>query len=233
MTTHRLTKRAVDPMLKAARKPPYHVLEPMERISEILFGLIMVLTITGSLSVATQDHQDIRTMLVGAIGCNAAWGIIDAGMYLMARFNERGSNILTLRSIRNAADVDAARRVILAALPPLLASVLPVDQLELMRQKLCELPDPPSRLRMTKADGLGAIAVFLLVFLSTFPVVIPFMVMSDARSALRISNAIAVAMLFVCGHAFGRCAGLPPWPTGLLMVAVGGCLVGVAVALGG
>ena len=69
---------------------PDRVLEPVERISEILFGLIMALTITGAVSVATSDHFQIRTMLWAALGCNLAWGIIDGGMYLMARLGERG-----------------------------------------------------------------------------------------------------------------------------------------------
>jgi VIT1/CCC1 family predicted Fe2+/Mn2+ transporter len=51
--------------------------------------------------------------------------------------------------------------------------------------------------------------------------------------ALRLSNAVAIAMLFVCGYAFGRCAGFRPWSTGLSMVAIGAALVGVAIALGG
>ena len=52
------------------------VLTPNERISEVLFGLIMVLTFTGSLSVAEAGREDIRTMLIGALGCNLAWGLI-------------------------------------------------------------------------------------------------------------------------------------------------------------
>jgi len=69
-----------------AVKLPDRVLEPVERISEILFGLIMALTITGdAVSVATSDHFQIRTMLLAALACNLAWGIIDGGMYLMAR----------------------------------------------------------------------------------------------------------------------------------------------------
>jgi hypothetical protein len=67
------------------------VLDPMDRISEVIFGLIMVLTYTSSLSVAA-DNATIRALLLGAVGCNLAWGIIDAGMYLMARLNERGRN---------------------------------------------------------------------------------------------------------------------------------------------
>jgi|SRR5689334_4645777 hypothetical protein len=68
-------------------KLPDRVLEPVERLSEILFGLIMALTITGAVSVATADHIQIRTMLFAALGCNLAWGIIDGGMYLMALVN--------------------------------------------------------------------------------------------------------------------------------------------------
>ena len=58
------------------------VLDPIDRISEVLFGLIMVLTFTGSLSVAESGRDDVRTMLIGALGCNLAWGIIDAMLYL-------------------------------------------------------------------------------------------------------------------------------------------------------
>ena len=52
-------------------------LNPIDRISEVLFGLIMVRTFTGSLSIAEAGREDTRTMLVGALGCNLAWGIID------------------------------------------------------------------------------------------------------------------------------------------------------------
>jgi len=67
-----------------------HVLDPVERMSEILFGLIMVLTFTGSLSVATAGHEEVRGLLIGAIGCNLAWGLIDAVMYLLTILVERG-----------------------------------------------------------------------------------------------------------------------------------------------
>jgi len=220
-------------MADVSTRPFKRVLDPMDRVSEVLFGLIMVLTSTGSISIAAADQAQIRTMLIGALGCNLAWGIIDGGMYLMARLNEHGQKIETLRALRAAADLAAARQIIAETLPPLLASVLPAEQLELMRQKMHALPDPAEHPRVTADDWLGAAAVCLLVFLSTFPVVIPFLAMNDARSALRVSNAVAVAMMFVCGYAFGRSAGLPPWAMGCAMVVVGGALVGIAVALGG
>jgi hypothetical protein len=208
------------------------VLDPMERISETLFGLIMALTFICSLGVATGANINVRTMLIGALGCNLAWGIVDGGLYLLARINDRGSGILKLRAIRRSSDPETARRAIADALPEL-AALLPLDQIELMRQKLQQSPEPSSSRRLTKRDWTGALGLCLLSFLSTFPVVIPFLFLSDARLALRVSYAIAIVMLFGCGCAFGVHSGLRPWAAGLVMVAVGGVLVGVAVALGG
>jgi hypothetical protein len=214
-------------------KPTLRVLDTMERISEVLFGLIMVLTATGALSVVTADRAQIRTLVIGALGCNLAWGIIDAGMYLMGRLHERGRAILAVRAARAAGDPALARRIIVDALPPLVGRVLSDENLEAMRQRLNDLPEPPERPRLTPRDWLGALGVCLLVFFSTLPVVIPFMFIGDPTRALRVSNAVAIAMLFGCGFALGRCAGLPPWAMGLAMVAVGGTLAGVAMALGG
>jgi hypothetical protein len=208
------------------------VLDPMERISETLFGLIMALTFICSLGVATGASINIRTMLIGALGCNLAWGIVDAGLYLLARINERGDKILTLRAIRQAPDPETAQRIIADALPAELASVLPREQLELMRRELQQLPEP-ERPRLAKRDWTGAAGLCLLSFLATFPVVLPFIFLSDAKLALHVSYAVAIVMLFCCGYAFGVRSGLKPWAAGLSMVALGSALVGVAVALGG
>ena len=209
------------------------VLDPMERISETLFGLIMALTFICSLGVATAGNIKIQTMLIGALGCNLAWGIVDGGLYLLARINERGSKILTLRAVRQAPDPETAQRAIAEALPPELASILPPEQVELLRQKLRQLPEPSGGPRLTRRDWIGALGLCLLSFVATFPVVIPFVFLSDAKFALRVSYAVAIAMLFCCGYAFGVHSGIKPWAAGLSMVAVGSALVGIAVALGG
>ena len=211
---------------------PDRVLEPAERISEILFGLIMALTITGAVSVTTADRLQIRTMLIAALGCNLAWGIIDAGMYLMARLGERGRMALVAQAVRETTDRENAHRLIANELPPLAANFRQ-SELELIREKINQLPHSATGPRLSGRDWLGALGVFVLVVVSTFPVVIPFLFIEDARWALRTSNALAVAMLFLCGFFFGRYAGLRPWATGLVMVIIGAALVGIAIALGG
>jgi hypothetical protein len=209
------------------------VLEPIHRISEVLFGLIMVLTFTGSLSVAQAGREDVRTMLIGALGCNLAWGIIDGVLYLMGCLADKGRGLLTLRAVRKASDPRKGQQLIADALPPVLASILQPAELETIRQRLNELPEFPDRPRLSRRDWRGALAVLLLVFLSTFPVVIPFLLMTNATMALRVSNAIAITMLFVTGYTFGRIAGRHPWVMGTSMVILGAILVGLTMALGG
>lgn len=220
-------------MLESLFNSPKRLLEPMERISEVLFGLIMVLTVTCSFSVAEANRKQVHDMLLAAVGCNLAWGAIDAVLYLLARFSEQGQGILALQGLRKATDLSEAQTIIAAALPPLLASALTPTEFELMRQRLNQLPEPPEHPKLTKHDWLAACGVFLLVFLSTFPVVIPFLFASDAKLALRISNGIAILMLFITGYAFGRCAGRRPWLTGAAMVILGCVLVGITIGLGG
>src|SRR3954469_16170325 len=92
--------------------PARGVLDPLDRSSELLFGLIMVMTFTGSISVAESGQGQIRDTLLGAVGCNLAWGIIDAGMFLMARFTERAHGLMTLKAIREVDDADRAHLLI-------------------------------------------------------------------------------------------------------------------------
>jgi hypothetical protein len=220
-------------MSAAPIEPFKRVLDPMERVSEVLFGTIMALTFTCTLGIATADNIQVQAMLIAALGCNLAWGIIDGGVYLLMNVNNQARRLLLLRAMRGAPDLVTAQGIIAGALPPLLASIVPPQQLELMRQKLHDLPEPQDRPRLTRRDWTGALGICALSFLSTFPIVVPFIFVGETRLALRISNVVAAAMLFVCGYAFGLRGGLRPWATGLSMVAIGGAFVGVAIALGG
>jgi hypothetical protein len=210
------------------------LLDPVDRTSEILFGLIMVMACTGSLSVAEAGRAEVRTMLLGALGCNLAWGIIDGVFYLMGCLGEKAGKLKVLHTVRSSAEPEEATRALAGALPPLVASVIQPAELEAIRLRLKALPEPPGGVLLSRDEWLGALGVFLLVFLSTFPVVVPFIFMKDVRLALRVSSAVAIVMLFLTGYGFGRSAGRPkPARTGMAMVVLGALLVGLTIALGG
>jgi VIT1/CCC1 family predicted Fe2+/Mn2+ transporter len=154
-------------------------------------------------------------------------------MYLMARIGERGRNAVVAQTLRETESRQDALRIIADELPPLLESIFQPAQLELIRERINQMPASKVHPGLTGRDWLGALGVCILVVLSTFPVVIPFIVFEDASLALRTSNAFAIISLFICGYLFARHAGLWPWTTGLIMVAVGAVLVSIAIALGG
>jgi hypothetical protein len=76
-----------EPIQMAVDPPPFsarlsdRVLEPMDRMSEVLFGLIMALTFTCTIGIVTADDVQVRTMLLAALGCNLAWGSLTQGCF--------------------------------------------------------------------------------------------------------------------------------------------------------
>ena len=219
-------------MSAADSRPRRRVLDQYTLIAEVLFGLIMVLTFTGSLSVADSGRDDVRAMLIGALGCNIAWGVIDGLFFLMDSISEKGQNIRSLRELRKASNEDAARQVIADSLPPVVAATLDAADYEKIHSRLMQSAEPP-RQRLDRQDWLGALSVFFWVFVTTFPVAIPFIFMNNLQQAMRFSNAIAIALLFVTGVAFGKLADYKPWLTGIGMVIIGAVVVVATIALGG
>ncbi len=209
------------------------ILDPLARVSEVIFGLLMALSFTGSLSVATAGREDVRTMMYAAIGCNLAWGLVDAVMYVVTTLSARARNITLMTKVREATDPGEAHAYIADAMPGRLGDALGSAGLDELRQRIVALVDPPTRPYITKDDLLAAVGVFFLVVGITFPVVVPFIVIHDAQPALRVSNAIALIILYISGTYLARYVGFVRWRAGLVVSSLGAVLVLAIVALGG
>ena len=204
-----------------------------DRISEILFGLIMALTFTCTISIAESDKATVNEMLIGALGCNTAWGLVDAVLYvLMSKtVQERGFTILNF--VRRSNNTSKAHQFIADALPPVIANVLQPDEVEKIRQRILQLPESTVTRKQRFRDYKIAIGIFFLVLLSTFPVAAPFIFIDDLQTALRISNVVAILMMFFCGWGLGKYAGRNRIFMGIIMSILGIVLVLVTIALGG
>jgi hypothetical protein len=208
------------------------LLDPVDRVCEILFGLIMAVTIVGSLSIATAGRSEVRTVLGAALGCNLAWGLVDAVMYLVRTLTER-TRMRELAKRVVGADSPTGHRLIGEALPPHVVAIAGPDELEGMRRRLLALP-APSGTTLSREDYLAAVGIFFLVVIATFPVVVPFMLTGDTSLAMNISRAITLAMLFLAGFALGRYSGhAHPAGIGLVMALFGAVLIAAVKALGG
>lgn len=209
------------------------LLSPVDRVSEVLFGLFMALTFVGAVSAATAGREEIRTLFIAAFGCNLAWGLVDAVMYLVRTIAERGRKLALARAVQGAPDAAAGRRIVAGALPEPAASLVSETEIEAIRARIVALPSVPDRPALGRDDALAAVGIFLIVVLATFPVVVPFIVFPDVGTAKLASRALALAMLFLGGLALGRYAGYGSWRTGLVMAGLGAALVVAINALGG
>ncbi len=219
-------------MSREARSRFRAVLDPLDRSSEVLFGLIMALTFTSTFEVATAGRADLRTMLIGALGCNLAWGIVDGVMFVVTRSVEKSRFHSRIRAVQSAS-ADAAARILGEEISDEWGTLLESQDLERLAARARALATPATP-RLSGADLRAGAAVCVLVFLSTLPVTLPFLLFRNLFLAARVSDATALVMLFVIGTSLGRHAGRRrPRLVGLTMVALGVVLSAIAIRLGG
>jgi len=212
---------------------PKPLLNTMDRVSEILFGIIMALTFTCSIGIANAKNTEIRQLIIAAISCNIAWGLVDAIGYIVSTIVQRSRNKTILDSVLTTSDADKARKYISDSLPPSIASVLDAEELEQIRKKLAKLPGSALQVRLRTRDLKRSVMIFLLMFISAFPIVIPFIFIRDTQLALRISNMVAIVLMFLCGWSLAKYVGSNKWLMSFGMTLVGIVLVLITIALGG
>jgi hypothetical protein len=211
-------------------------LDPASRLGEILFGLIMVLTVTLSAGLTVAEGPaGVRQLLAAAIGCNIAWGIIDAVMYIMHCVTVRSGKRRLIETVQRAPNQKEALALIQNEIEPEFQELLdPEDAEAVSRSVLKHIAQTQiTTATLIKDDFYGALACFWLVFASCLPAALPFLFFSEAHFALRVSNFLLLAMLFLVGQKWAQYAGTNRLVAGLVMVTIGLALVGLAILLGG
>jgi len=209
------------------------LLNPLDRAAEILFGLIMALSFTCSIGIATRGPAEVRQLIIGAIGCNLAWGIVDATMYLIGVLARKSRSKTIFDAVQNPSEADKAKSYISEELPSVLVAAIGGEGLERVRNKLGRMENTSVDVRLNGRDIKEALAIFFLIFISTFPVVIPFVFIGNTQVALRVSNLVAIVMMFLCGWQVARYVGYNKWKMSLAIILIGIMLVAITISLGG
>ena len=215
----------------------HRYLDPAETLGEVLFGLIMVLTLTiGARLFAAEGQLDAHTLVLAAIGCNVAWGAIDAELFLLGGLFHRSRRARFYRALKGARNEAEALSAIGEEFgledEPL--AFPPEDRARLHKSMLALTAHAtPARARLRRRDFLSALVVFVLVSATALPGVIPFLLLADSNLALHVSNWGLVLLLFLVGYWWGHYTDASPWRVGLTIMLLGVAMVSVAIALGG
>jgi hypothetical protein len=219
------------------RSPLQRFIDPATTINEVLFGLIMTLTFTlgAGILIEGEGREAARELLIAALGCNVAWGFIDGAFYVIDQLFDRGRRRRIGKMIRNAQTPAQAQSLVASELDDLLGGLASEAERAALYERIVENTKARNAVpnRLTRADLSGAIVSGMLVIASCLPAAIPFVFLDDARRALRVSNAILLAMLFFTGFRWAQHTLHNPWLAGLSFLLGGVVLVVAAILLGG
>ncbi|MGH8577013.1 MAG: VIT1/CCC1 transporter family protein [Gammaproteobacteria bacterium] len=215
----------------------HRYLDPGDALGEVLFGLIMALTFTvGARLIPEAEELDARELVVAALGCNIAWGVIDGVLFVLGALYHRSRRARFYRALKRAGSEAEAMAVVQEEFgledEPL--AIDPADRARLHQAIHALAANAPSgKVRLHSRDFIAAIVVFFLVAASAVPGIVPFLLLDDADLALRLSNAVLLLLLFLAGYGWAHYTDSTPWRVGLTVAVLGLVMVLVAIALGG
>ena len=213
-----------------------HYLDPADSLGELLFGLIMALTVTLGARLLTQRSEvDARELVVAMVGCNVAWGIIDAVLYLIGAKFSRNRRIRFAQKLRTAKRESEAMAAIREEFSLEDEPVLNEQDRAAFHRVVLDIlrRADTKRARLRGQDLKAAGVIVVLVSLTALPGVLPFLILGDSYLALRLANLLQIALLFGVGFHWAQYTGASPWRAGFLIVALSVVLVTVSVLLGG
>ena len=214
----------------------HRYLDPSDSLLEVLFGLVMAFTMTAGARLLF-DAQEFSavTLAIGLLGCNVAWGIIDAAFYLLGSLFGRNRRALFVQKLQAAADEREALTLVEDEFDlsdaPRMSTKGKADLRQALLRTLQHAGTDRARLR--RADFVAAGLIVVLVSVTALPGLLALAMVSDGLDALRIANFVQLGLLFLVGYRWARYSGANPWHAGAVISVVGVLLVLIAVALGG
>ncbi len=218
-----------------------HFLDPIDRLSETLFALMILISVTLAVRIgmftsepAAPTAEDVSRLLFAIFSVIVGWGAIDGVMYVLFCVFDRGEKQRLLMRIQSAATTAEAIEAIAEKLDPILEPItFAARRAALYEDVLAHLHDSHAKpVRVRRDDVIGGIGCVLVAVISVLPSLVPFLLFpGDFRLALRLSILISFGMLFAAGWGYGHYSRMTPWKTGLTMMAAGGVLGLIALFL--
>lgn len=206
-----------------------------DRLTETFYGVFMVSVVTGMIN-ATGDPSDPsveRIMLISALAVNISWGIIDGLTYVIGGLIDRADEDRIINSLRSDRSVSQLKDKLLENLQDSAVGRLSdSDQIKVVDMIRAGSPEKAPSYFPSKDDYKVALAVFLIDFVTVFPVVLPFIIFQDAARAVFFSHIIAVILFFLIGYYWALYLNWNKLKTGVVLAVIGAIVIAFTFYLG-
>lgn len=187
-----------------------------DRLSELLYGVLMVTSISGLVLIGEPGGEnDLYYMLVVLFITIVMWGLLDGISYAMLSSANRAERETLFETLQ--VEVDPAKRI--GAINENLDET-PIARLdEESRSRIVEIIDnglPRNTEKMTKNKLTSyekdiVLAAFLLDFIPLIILIFPYLFFDSVKTAALASHIIALVMFVVIGYYYSKYAHLNKW----------------------
>jgi VIT1/CCC1 family predicted Fe2+/Mn2+ transporter len=170
--------------------------------SEPMFGVIMVVCFTSVLrAFPDASDQVVRTILISALFCCIAWGLVDGIFYAWeAHYELEKKKKLQVQAHKAQGDAKNARELVEDDLGDTIVDLMDEKDKEQIYQIIEKNVFGVDLGSVSiKEDILTVLIAFSLVVGSSIIVMLPFLWISPATAALKVSNIAGILLLFVMG----------------------------------
>ena len=214
----------------------HRYLDPSESLLEILFGLIMALTMTaGARLLSAPEELRAGELALALLGCNLAWAVIDAVFYVLGAVFTRNRRVAFTRHLQATAGDSEALALVREEFGLEDEPEAPDEQQAALHRSLLAFlrSARPAPAHITRQDLAAAVIIVVLVTATALPGLLPILVVTQIPLALSVANGLQIALLLVIGYRWARYTGTPGWRGATIVGSLGILLVLVAMALGG
>lgn len=235
-----MTIEPAPPATPSRKRFLYRLIDPVYVLIEGIYSVLIILTFTLAATATAAQFIWASALLDdlfwAAFGCAVAWGIIDGVMYVLNGIAERGQSRRLWRLVASAPDEAGGVALLAEELDDSLAVITDeAERAQVYRGLYARLKGrTPQEAGFKREDLAGGLGTFLVAVGAALPVVLPLLFFrSDPLLAVRVSNFVAFAMLFLMGYRWAKYVGGKPVRTGLYLTLLGVVMMIVAIPLGG
>ena len=204
--------------------------------SEPMFGVIMVVCFTSVLrAYPNLAEQILGTILISALFCCIAWGLVDGIFYAWEAHYELDKRKKIQEAAKGSAGAGDVEGLVEGHLGDTVVDLLEdEDRKQIYQIVNKKLPGIDLGSVSIREDALTVLIAFGLVVGSSIVVMIPFLVIHPVMTALVVSNVTGIVLLFFMGYWREEAKGIgKKLTTGLLTAFIALIITVVTIVLGG
>jgi VIT1/CCC1 family predicted Fe2+/Mn2+ transporter len=187
-----------------------------DRLSELLYGVLMVTSISGLVLIGEPGGEnDLYYMLVVLFITIVMWGLLDGISYALLSSANRAERETLLESLQAESDSDKRNKAIVEDLDETLISRLDDESKSqiaaIVGNGLPRNAEKMTKNKLTSYEKDIVLAAFLLDFIPLIILVFPYLFFDSVKTAALTSHIIALVMFVVLGYYYSKYAHLNKW----------------------